>query len=238
MIKIITHSIILVGTLAFVACSQASDAVDTTRTDVIKVAQNTTTTPQSAPSGQRPSPPPTLPTDLSILSAGTYKSDDTHEYIAFDYLHQGYSNPILRWDDIDATINLIPNDLESSSLDVIIHTSSISSGVPIWDERLQNDKYFDAVNFPTMRFKSTKLKMISNTKGTVTGDLTIKDISVPVTLDVTLNKVGKHFRKGNDWFGISGTTSLNRSDFGLSNAIPITSDNVNIRVEVEFGKVD
>lgn len=235
MIKIITNSIFLVGTLAFVACSQASDAVDTAPTDVVKVAQNASSPTQSATAAESPSP---TSTDLSLLAAGKYKSDDTHEYIAFDYLHQGYSNPILRWDDIDATIDLNPNDLESSTLDVIIHTNSISSGVPIWDERLQNDKYFDAANFPTMRFKSTRLKMISKTTGTVTGDLTIKNVSVPVTLDVTLNKVGKHFRKGNDWFGISGTTSLNRSDFGLSHGIPITSDNVNIRVEVEFGKVE
>lgn len=177
-----------------------------------------------------------MATDLSLLSAGTYKSDDNHEYVAFDYLHQGYSNPILTWDQIDATVELNTSDLTASTLSVSIPVSSVNSGIEVWDERLQGTDFFDAKKQANITFSGTNLNMSSNSTGTVTGNLTIKGITKPVTLDVKLNKVGKHPRNGKDWFGLSATGKVNRSEFGISTGLPATSDNVNIRVEIEFGK--
>jgi len=87
------------------------------------------------------------------------------------------------------------------------------------------------------KFKSTDMKQLYTGTGKVTGDLTIKGVTKPITLDVTLNKVGKHFRNGKDMFGISATGNLKRSEHGVDKYAPM-GDDVKLMIEVEFQKVD
>jgi len=117
-----------------------------------------------------------------------------------------------------------------STLMVEIPTASIDSGVPKFDEHLVSADFFDAENHPTITFKSTDMKQLYTGTGKVTGDLTIKG-------DVTLNKVGKHFRNGKDMFGISATGNLKRSEHGVDKYAPM-GDDVKLMIEVEFQKVD
>ena len=72
-------------------------------------------------------------------------------------------------------------------------------------------------------------------RGKVTGELTIKDITKPVTMDVTLNKVGNHFSSGADMFGVSAKTTVRRDDFGVGK-YGIVGQEVEVQIEVEFLK--
>ncbi|WP_298913446.1 YceI family protein [uncultured Algimonas sp.] len=176
--------------------------------------------------------------DFSTIPAGTYTDDNGHAYIQFSYDHQGYSRPILRWSEFDATVEFDPENLEESTLNVVIPVDSIDSMVLDFDDHLKSDDFFDVETYPEITFRSTSLDIAPDGTGTITGDLTIKDITRPITFDGRINKAGKHFMNGKDMFGISGTGTLLRSDYGVGKYAPNVGDEVELVMEVEFQKAD
>lgn len=175
--------------------------------------------------------------DLSALPAGTYKSEQGHAYIAFQYDHQGFSKPIIRWGTTDATVVFDAANPENSTLTVRLPVNDIDTGVPVFDDHLRSPGFFDVESHPEITFTSTNVSQITDGYGTLTGDLTIKGVTKPFTLTGTVNKVGKHFRSGVDMFGISATGKLKRADYGLDRYLPVGAD-VDISVEVEFQKAE
>ena len=174
--------------------------------------------------------------DVSTAPAGVYKSEATHAYITFQYLHQGYARPTLRWNEFDAVVDLNPTDPMNSSLNVTIDASSIDSGVEKFDEHLVGADFFDVANHPSITFKSTEMDQLRVGHGRVTGDLTMKGITKPVKLDVTLNKVGENFRSKKPMMGISAKTRIKRSEWGLGKYTPLVGNDVDIKIEIEFIK--
>lgn len=176
--------------------------------------------------------------DFSALPAGTYTDENGHAYIQFSYDHQGYSRPILRWSEFDATVTFDPAAPENSTLNVTIPAASIDSMVPAFDDHLKSADFFDVETYPTISFVSTGLDINPDGTGTITGDLTVKDITRSITFDGKINKVGKNFRSGVDMFGISGTGMMKRSDYGVGKFAPNVGDEVQLVMEVEFQKVE
>ena len=212
----------LISTAALLAaCSAATDTAET-------AAAKTETAAKKVMSAGA---------DISTLPAGTYKSEQGHAYVAFQYDHQGYSRPIIRWGTTDATVTFDAENPENSTLTVILPVNDIDTGVPKWDEHIKAADFFDAATYPEVKFVSTEINQIKTGHGTITGDLTIKDVTKPFTLTGTVNKVGQHFRSGVDMFGISATGTLKRSEFGVDKYTPM-ADDIEIMVEVEFQKAE
>lgn len=172
--------------------------------------------------------------DFSAARAGQYESDPGHSYIYFSYFHAGYSKPIIRWRDWKGTLDWNPGDPAQSELIVVINVAGVDTGLDLFDGHLTGADYFDAEQFPTITFKSTKLEQTGPQTGVLTGDLTIKGVTRPLSLDVTLNKAAK-----DDFFkayklGFSARGQLKRSDFGLGAYVPVVSDEVDLVIETEF----
>jgi len=170
---------------------------------------------------------------FSGAPAGTYEVEKNHAYIMFSYLHQGYSKPVLSWSDWDSTMEWNPSDPESSSVNVSIKADKIDSAVPVFDDHLRDGQFFDTANHPLITFKSTNLEYKSGTSGVMTGDLTMKGITKPVSLDVTFNKAGAN-RGGGHKLGFSATGQIMRSDWDLGLYKPAISDEVDLVIEVEY----
>lgn len=237
----LTTSILAAGLL--IGCAQAEsaakDAAETTAAKTSEAAQkagdtvkDVVKTTSDAAKSMKPSAPGA---DISEAPSGTYKAEAGHAYIAFSYDHQGYSKPILRWGEFDGTVELNAEAPEDSSVSVTIPVASIDSGVEAFDGHLKGAGFFDVETYPTITFKSTDINQIITGSGQLTGDLTIKGVTKPITLNVTLNKVGQNFRSGVDMFGISATGSLNRGDYGLDKYLPV-GEYVSLMIEVEFQK--
>jgi len=222
--------IALMSTAAFlVACSAATDTAET----MSKTADRTIADVKTSVAGDVEM----RGADLSDLPTGTYKSEQGHAYVAFQYWHQGYSKPIIRWGTTDATVTFDAENPENSTLTVILPVDDIDTGVEAWDEHIKEEGFFDVANYPEIKFVSTDITQIKDGYGTLTGDLTIKDVTKPFTLTGTINKVGKHFRSGVDMFGVSAKGQLKRSDFGVDKYAP-SADDIEIMIEVEFQKVE
>ena len=209
-----------------------SGAVDSAKTETAKVEAKASEVVSKVAGDVTPKG-----ADLAALPAGTYKSEQGHAYIAFQYDHQGFSKPIIRWGTTDATVTFDADNPENSKLTVRLPVNDIDTGVPVFDDHLRSPGFFDVENHPEITFTSTNISQITDGYGTLTGDLTIKGVTKPFTLTGTVNKVGKHFRSGVDMFGISATGHLKRADYGLDRYLPVGAD-VDIMVEVEFQKAE
>lgn len=172
--------------------------------------------------------------DLSAAPSGGYILDPNHGYITFSYNHQGYSNPFLRWGSWDAALSWDAENPDASSIAVSIDVSSIDSGVDRFDGHLQGEDFFDVANYPKISFVSTGLEPTDVNTGALTGDLTIKGQTHPVTLSVTINNAGEGRDKIGK-LGFSARGTVKRSDFGIDKYVPFVSDEVDVIIEAEFG---
>ena len=170
------------------------------------------------------------------VAAGEYVMDKGHGYVTFSYSHLGFSNPQLRYRDIDANLQLDPANLEASTLSVTIAADSIDTGVDIFDDHLNSADWFNTAEFPEITFTSTSFDQTADGAGHVVGDLTIMGTTKEVVLDVELLAAGKHPLNGKDTVGIDATATVLRSDFGLGNYAPNVSDEVEIVISAEFNK--
>ncbi len=226
--------IALISTAALLAaCSAATETAQTAGETASKTVERTVADVKTAVAGDVEM----RGADLSELPAGTYKSEQGHAYVAFQYSHQGFSRPIIRWGTTDATIIFDADNPENSKLTVTLPVKDIDTGVPAWDDHIKGEGFFDLANHPEITFVSTDIEQIRDGYGTLTGNLTIKGVTKPFTLTGTVNKVGKHFRSGVDMFGVSATGQLKRSDFGVDKYAPM-ADDIDIMVEVEFQKAE
>lgn len=176
--------------------------------------------------------------DLSAVPSGRYVLEKTHAYITFTYTHLGFSHPRLSFKDFDATLDLDAEHPEKSKLEAVIQTDSIDSGVEELDGRLRSAVFFQADQYPEMTFESTAVEMTGSNSAKVTGNLVIRGIAKPVTLDVTLNKAGPHPMRKVPALGFDATAHVKRSAWGMDYAAPFVGDDVTIDISVEFVKAE
>ena len=217
-------------TLAIAACSKPAD----------QNGNGAPPQPGPAPAeGAAPPPPggpaPGAPAPAAPVKAvsGTYTLDPAHTDVLAKWSHFGFSTPSAHFGIADGTLVYDADDVTKSSVTVTIPVTAIDSFVPKLDEHLKSADFFDAAKFADATFKSTKVEAAGTNKLTVTGDLTIKGITKPVTLDVTVNGGGEHPMAKVPAAGFDATTTLKRSDFGVGAYAPNVSDEVNIRITTE-----
>ena len=171
-------------------------------------------------------------------AADKYKFDTVHSQVIFFVSHLGFSMSEGEFLDFDGGFSFDQKNWGNSSVDVTIKTASISLDDKKWDDHMKNEDFFNVEKYPTMTFKSTKVESKDGKTGTITGDLTLRGVTKPVTLDVTFNKAGAHpFNPKKQLIGFSATGTLKRSEFGMNYALPAVGDEVAIRIEVEAEKI-
>ena len=114
----------------------------------------------------------------------TFNVEPTHTYPRFEYSHFGYSNQQQRFDKTSGKI-VLDRGAHTGSVDVTIDATSVNTGYALFNQHIQAEDYFDTAKFPTITFKSTKVKFEGGKPVAVDGNLTIKGVTRPVTLTVT-----------------------------------------------------
>ncbi|GJL91828.1 YceI family protein [Hyphococcus sp.] len=170
----------------------------------------------------------------STAKSGVYTPDERHRYITFSYFHQGYSHPWVRWRNWTGELNWDGEAPENSSVSITIDAASVDSGVDVFDGHLNGERFFDTANNPEITFVSTNVEKTGATTGKITGDLTIKGITKPVTLDAVFNKGEFNAERNSSKLGFSATVIVNRSEFGLDFLVPSVGDEVSIVIETEW----
>ncbi|MCL4161703.1 UNVERIFIED_CONTAM: hypothetical protein GTU68_000227 [Idotea baltica] len=153
-------------------------------------------------------------TSISPAHAINYNIDPAHTDVSFKVRHLGISNVRGQFIDFSGTIEFDPENIEASKTDVTIKTSSIDTKNEKRDKHLRSDDFFDSAKKPVMSFKSTKVTNVKDKSFDVLGDLTLNNITKPVTLAVV--HTGSVIDPwGNQRVGFEASASINRKDFGL-----------------------
>ena len=165
--------------------------------------------------------------------SGTYTIDPAHTLILAQWNHMTFSNPSANFARPTGTIVYNADDPSASSVNVTIPMSGITSFTPDFDKHLSSADFFDVAKFPDATFSSTAVTAQGGNRFQVTGDLTIKGVTKPVTLDVTLNGAGENPMSKKQSIGFDATANVKRSDWGLDMAAPAVSDAVQLRITTE-----
>jgi polyisoprenoid-binding protein YceI len=165
-------------------------------------------------------------------AALTYKLDTNHTMVLASWDHFGYSHPVAYFGQADGTLVYDAAKPEAASVQVTLPLAGLDALIPDLTEHLRSPDFFDAEKYPAITFKSTKVEAAGEGKLKVTGDLTIRDVTKPVVLDVTLNKAGEG-RNGQPKIGFDATTSISRSEFGVARFVPNVSDRIELRISTE-----
>ena len=177
------------------------------------------------------------------LPAGLYKLDKTHASVTWKVSHMGLSNYTGRFTKIDADLAFDPIDPTKSRLTATIDPTSVRTDYPNsaekdFDKELATgDKWFNGIQFPQIKFVSTRVEKTGEKTGKLYGDLTFLGVTKPLVLDVTFN--GSYLKKpfsDSPALGFSATARLNRSDWGMDSYIPMVGDAVDLLIETEFSK--
>jgi polyisoprenoid-binding protein YceI len=140
--------------------------------------------------------------------------DATHSGINFSIRHMVVSKVRGRFTRFSGTLAIDDGDLTRSVVEATIDASSIDTGTAQRDEHLRSADFFDVARFPELRFRSTRIERLAEDRYRVTGDLTVRDVTRPIALEV---EYGGRARDpwGNERAGFVATASLDRKDFGL-----------------------
>jgi polyisoprenoid-binding protein YceI len=165
-------------------------------------------------------------------SSEIYQLDPNHTYVIWKVNHYGFSSVTGKFM-ASGFLSVDEKDPAKSSVDVTIQTGIMDTNVGKLNEVLQGKDYFDTSGFQTAVFKSTVIKMTGKSTGLLTGNLTIRGITKPVTLTVTLNQHGEHPYFHRDAYGFSATGMIKRSEFNMLKSLPGISDDVQLWIQAE-----
>lgn len=145
----------------------------------------------------------------------TWNIDAAHTRANFSARHLMVTTVRGAFDQVSGTVEFDPANPAAASVDATIVASSINSGVGDRDNHLRSADFLDVENFPTLTFKSTSVKPTGDNTADITGDLTIRGTTRPITLKAEF--LGATAGMGGDHrAGFEASTKINREDFGLT----------------------
>jgi polyisoprenoid-binding protein YceI len=134
---------------------------------------------------------------------------------------------------VSGTVTLLHDHLERSSVDVVIDPGSVDTNLKKRDRHLRNRDFFNVERYPAMTFRSTRIEPVSDGGWKVTGDLTIRDKTRPVVLDVENTTPMAELQSADRVRG-RATGQINRRDFGLNYSSMAIGDTVDIAIDIEL----
>lgn len=175
---------------------------------------------------------------LYAQAADSYTVDPAHTYPRFSINHLGFSTMQGRFDKTSGKVTL-DRATKTGSVELAIESSSISTGFAKRDEHLKSPDFFNAVEFPTITYKSTAIHFKGDSPASVDGNLTIMGVSKPVTFTINAFNCGPDpmdpLKKAQKC-GADASAQINRSDFAVKYGIPAVGDEVKLVLEIEAVK--
>ena len=169
------------------------------------------------------------------VQAGAYDLDSEHGKITWSVDHMGFSTYKGQFVNVDADLVLDPANPSASTLTATIPLTDVDSNSDGLDAHLQTADFFDTANHPVATYVSRSVTVNPNdaSRATVVGDLTLRGVTRPVTMEVKFNQAGPSMG-GVYRAGFDGRATIRRSDFGITYGLPVLGDEVDLHIEGEF----
>lgn len=169
------------------------------------------------------------------FAADSYTVDVRHTFPVFEVSHLGFSTQRGRFNKTEGKISL---DLaaRSGAVDLTIDAASIDMGIEKWDEHMKSDEFFNVAKFPTITFKSDKLVFNGDKVVAAEGTLTLLGVAKPVKLAVANFVCADHPIIKKPLCAADISTTIKRSEFGMTKLVPAVGDEVKLVVPIEAYK--
>ncbi len=171
----------------------------------------------------------------ALAAPESYTVDPTHTWPVFEVSHFGYSTQRGRFNKSSGKI-VLDRAAKTGTVDLVIDTTSIDMGLDKWDQHLKSDEFFNVAKFPTMTFKSTKLVFEGDKVVGAEGNFTLLGVTKPVKLTVAGFRCAPNPVAKKDACGADISTTIKRTEFGMTKFAPNIGDEVKILVPVEAFK--
>lgn len=180
------------------------------------------------------------------VPAGAYTLEKAHASLLFKVDHLGFSNYTARFKNFDAQLQFDPAHPTNASVTATVDVKSLETDYPYADKLdfnavLQKSDWLDGVNNPTMTFRSKKVEAAGGNALRIIGELTLRGITKPMTLDAVYNGgYAGHPMDPHARIGFSAHGTLKRSEYGMTYGIPEAGskmgvgDAVDVIIEAEF----
>ena len=168
-----------------------------------------------------------------------WKIDHKHSIVEFTARHMMFTKVRGRFDEFEGTINFDPSDLTNTTVNVEIETASIKTNDDGRDEHLRSADFLQVEAYPTMKFASKRVEQKDDKHGKLIGDLTIRDETRQVSLDIEYYGLQED-PWGNTRAVFSGSTTINRKEWGLTWNVALeaggflVSDKLDIDIEIQL----
>ena len=159
--------------------------------------------------------------------------DPVHCQVLFFVSHLGFSTQVGRFPGVSGTFRFDRDDWSGATAEATIEVSSLYLGDDAWEKKILSDDFLDVERHPRITFRSERIEPVDDKRARVTGALTLHGVTRPVTLDVRLNRIGRHSFSLKHAAGFSATAKLRRSEFGMRRLLPAVGDEIEIRLEIE-----
>ncbi len=175
--------------------------------------------------------------DPTEVQVGDYRLDPGHSKITWSVDHFGFSTYVGQFSKVEGTLSIDPKTATEAKLDVTIDANSVGTLNPALDAHLKSADFLDTTKFPTATFKATTIKLTGKRTADITGDLTLRGVTKPVTVAATFNQAGVNPVDKTYSLGFAGKAKIKRTDFGVSAYAPALGDEVTLELEAELKKI-
>jgi polyisoprenoid-binding protein YceI len=196
----------------------------------------------------QPAPAPQAPAEQPIqieAPSGQYTLDPNHSTVTVSARRFGLADYVLRFNAVSGALNFNADDPAQSSVEASVDITSLDTpyaGERDFDAELQNSAWLDSITYPTATFRSTSVERTGPNSARVTGDLTLRGVTKPITLDVDYNASHRRHPAGapQALIGFSARGAIARADFGIASmretpgAHDGIADQVQLRIEAFF----
>ena len=169
---------------------------------------------------------------------GNWQLDPYHTQVEFSAKHLGMMNVRGRFEDVSAVADIDPDNPEAASVEITIQTVSVKTNNPARDNDLRSGNFLEVEKYPVITFKSTSVQATGDNQFDLSGDLTIKATTRPVTLHVTRYGEFNDPMMGHR-IAYGAQTSINRHDYGVAanfvlDGRLVVSEEIQIEIEGEL----
>ncbi|EUJ21582.1 YceI family protein [Listeria aquatica] len=176
------------------------------------------------------------------MAVEKWNIDPAHSSVEFQVKHMMVSKVKGAFNTFEADVEMDPENLQDAKIKFTVDAASVDTRQAQRDGHLKSEDFFNTEKYPNITFVSTDITPDGDDEYEITGDLTIREVTKPITFHVTYEGTGKDPNTGNMVAGFEGRGKFNRKDFGLNyNAALETGgvligDEVKINVQIEASK--
>ena len=170
----------------------------------------------------------------AVAQSNVWQLDPAHSSAQFAVRHMGISTVRGTFTKLSGSAHYVAADAKNNSVEITIEPASVDTRVEMRDNDLRSDHFFDVQKYPTMTFRSTKVESAGADKLRITGDLTIRGVTKPVTLDVEGPSKSINDGQGHLHMGVSATGTLDRTDFGMTGYQVVVGNEIKLTIDAEL----